>query len=121
MSTKITTNVSGAWVSAIPLHSDRKYSDLPDPEVPITTEWNPKPPKSLARSVMCWISPSGRTPTGTIAHRGSPRRSEERRVGKEGRERPSPEDEKLKKIEIRTVDDCNKQEETELDNALTHQ
>ena len=38
MSTKITMNVSGECVSAIPLHSDRKYSDLPEPDVPITTE-----------------------------------------------------------------------------------
>ncbi len=38
MSTKITMKVSGEWVSAIPLHNDRKNSDLPEPEVPITTE-----------------------------------------------------------------------------------
>ena len=38
MSTKMTMNVSGEWVSAMPLHNDRKYSDLPEPDVPITTE-----------------------------------------------------------------------------------
>ena len=61
-------NVSGECVSAIPLHNDRKYSDLPEPDVPITTEWKPKPPKSLARKMTYCSSPPGLTPTGTIAH-----------------------------------------------------
>ena len=38
MSTKITMNDSGECVSAIPLTNDRKNSDLPEPDVPITTE-----------------------------------------------------------------------------------
>lgn len=73
MSTKMTMNVSGEWVSAIPLHNDRKYSDFPDPDVPITTEWKPYPPKSLARRITYCSSPPCLTPTGTIAHFGSPR------------------------------------------------
>ena len=34
----------------------------------MTTEWKPKPPKSLARSMTYCSSPPGLTPTGTIAH-----------------------------------------------------